>query len=69
MRHLPASAGKPQRHRVRRVLEALELAMRRVTPVGNADGCENEGVARQESGGQAGKAIRKSMKANGGQET
>src|ERR1700730_3134307 len=27
-------------------------------PPGNADGCEYKGVARQESGGQAGKAVR-----------
>jgi hypothetical protein len=34
---------------------------------GNADGCENKGVARQESGAQAGKAIRNDMKTKGGE--
>jgi hypothetical protein len=32
------------------------------TPPGNLHGCDKKGVARQESGGQAGKGIRKVMK-------
>jgi hypothetical protein len=37
------------------------------TPPGNAERYQSKGVARQESGGQAGKAIRKSVKTKGGQ--
>jgi hypothetical protein len=35
---------------------------------GNTDGYQNKGVARQESGGQAGRAIRKNMKIKGEEE-
>jgi hypothetical protein len=39
------------------------------TPRGNSDGYQNKGLARQESGGQAGKAIRKVVKTKGQQKT